>query len=453
MARNFSNEPDAAQLIRLRTIESVALCIAAAIASCILVLWFVPGLDRVFPSFWSKMTANMAICLLLSAGCLARGRQPLSPLRRRLGMAAAVFVLLIGTLTLLEYATHMSFGFDALLPHHVHGPFPGRLSPQTSLALSLLGLCILTVDQAKNLWSRIADIAVLSLLTINFIMLGGEFFGALDQFSISSRIIISPQTVLAFFCFSTAIMMRRAEQGDMLAVLVNVGIGSRMIRLILPLALFMPFGLLAAEAYLYESGLASAPYAQSIVAAISSILVLCLVTWSGWRINALERDLRDLSLTDELTGVYNRRGFYFLGQQAIRESQRAGTGLSLFFFDLDGLKHVNDMQGHEAGSEMIKDFAEILRDTFRRSDIIGRVGGDEFAVITMRDDATWTASVRARLESLTDAHNGDAANSYRLSFSTGYTELDHVQAETLDSLVTRADGLMYQDKAKRKATA
>ena len=164
----------------------------------------------------------------------------------------------------------------------------------------------------------------------------------------------------------------------------------------------MPFILLGAESYLITTKTMDVVYAQSVTAAVTAVLMLRLLTWTGWRINALERDLRDMSLTDELTGVFNRRGFYFLGQQAIREAQRAHSGLSLFFFDLDGLKHVNDLLGHEAGSEMIKAFAGVLAGTFRKSDIIGRVGGDEFAVITIRDDARWIDTIASRLDQLTE---------------------------------------------------
>ncbi len=440
-------------LATLQTIETGALIIATAIASVTLALWLVPALASFAPAGWSQMTGNTASGMLLSAASLAVNRWQCSPFRRRLGLALAALVLLLGVATALEYLAHISFGFDTLLPHQANNAFPGRPSPQTVLAFILLGICMLTLRQAKNLWSRIADISALALLALNFVVLGGKVFGALDLIGIGSQIVMSPQTLAASFCFSTVVMLRRAEQGDLLAVLVNLGIGSRMVRLILPAALLMPFALLAAEAYLVKSGWISEAYAQAIVASAAATLVLCIVTWSGWRINALERDLRDLSLTDDLTKVYNRRGFYFLGRQAILEAQRANSGLSLFFFDLDGLKHVNDLFGHETGSEMIKAFAEILNHTFRQSDIIGRVGGDEFAVITIRDEGLWITSISARLHQLADAHNSDASKGYRLSFSTGYAELHPGNIDSLDNLVIRADSLMYEDKAKKKKFA
>ncbi len=452
MARNFSNEPDARMLSLLQAIEDAALVLATVIAVIILALWFFPAVDRFAPAFWSKSTANTAAAMLFSAAGLAFMQQG-SIIRQRIGMALGAFVLLMSSLILLEYAAHVSIGFDTLLPHRLNGPYPGRPTPQGALAFTLLGLCVLTLRQSKNIWSRLADIVVLAFLTLNFALAGGEFFGALDHVSIYSRLIMSPQTVFVLFCFSTVVLLRRAEQGDFLAVIVNIGIGSRMVRLIMPAVLLLPFGLLGAESYLIRSRTMNLVYAQAITAALAAVLMLRLLTWTGWRINALERDLRDMSLTDELTGVFNRRGFYFLGQQAIREAQRAHSGLILFFFDLDGLKRVNDLLGHETGSEMIKTFAAVLGGTFRKSDIIGRVGGDEFAVITIRDDSRWIDTIRSRLDQLATAHNDDGVKTFRLSFSTGYAELGHGHTDTLDSLVSRADSLMYEDKAKRKIAA
>jgi diguanylate cyclase (GGDEF)-like protein len=453
VARHFSNEPDAKLLSRLPTEEAAALGVAGTIAMLVLALWFIPSLDRFAPAIWSKMTANTATALLLCACSLALARRQNGLMRRRLGAALAAFVLLFGGLTLLEYAAHISLGFETLLPHYPSGPYPGRPAPQTALAFTLLGICGLTLRQAKNRWSRLADAAAVALLTLNFIALGGELFGAVDVIGINHRTIMSPQTLVSFICLGTVIVLRRAEQGKLLAVLVNIGIGSRMVRLILPFAVCLPFALLAAESYLFKSGLTNEIYAQALVAAAAATLALCFVGWSGSRINGLERELRDLSLTDELTGVLNRRGFYFLGQQAALEAQRTGAKLGVFFFDLDGLKRVNDRLGHEAGSNLIKAFAGVLIGTFRRSDIIGRMGGDEFAVFTVRDEAMWIKSVQTRLDLLTAAHNAQADKAFWVSFSTGYAELDDGHNETLDTLLMRADALMYQDKARRKLAA
>ena len=95
---------------------------------------------------------------------------------------------------------------------------------------------------------------------------------------------------------------------------------------------------------------------------------------------AANEEIRNLSLTDELTGLRNRRGFFLFAEQARTLAMRAGKQAAILFADLDGLKNVNDHQGHEAGDALLRNFAGVLIDTFRESDVVARVGGDEFCV-------------------------------------------------------------------------
>ncbi len=94
-----------------------------------------------------------------------------------------------------------------------------------------------------------------------------------------------------------------------------------------------------------------------------------------------ETEVRQLSLTDELTGLYNRRGFFLLGNQQFKTAQRTQMFCCLLFADLDGLKQINDSLGHEIGDKFLIDTAQLLKQTFRESDIIARLGGDEFVIL------------------------------------------------------------------------
>ena len=452
MARHFSNEPSGRVLAVMKPMAATTLGLAAAIGAVVLALWFTP-VFTLLPPVWSKMTANSATAMILSAFCLTCSFRKRPEHWRIAGIAAAVLVLLLGTLTLAEYLVHIQLGIDRILPNNPHIAYPGRPSPQTAFGFTMLGITMLTLRQTKNLWSRLCDLTALASVALNLVMLGGHVYGSVDTGNLGDANLMAPQTLLAFFCLSTAVVTLRAEQGDWFAVLVNRGIGSRIVRAIMPFAILVPFLFLSAETFFRENGTFSAPYAEALASAAASILTLCVVTWMGWRSNSLERDLRDQSLTDELTGTYNRRGFYFLGFQAVREAERARNGLAVFFFDLDGLKRVNDVHGHEIGSEMIKAFAGILNTTFRKSDIVGRVGGDEFAVITIRDGSMWIDGVYARLNQLANAHNNTNGQIYRLSFSIGHAELALGKHETLEDIITRADTMMYADKAAKKLAA
>src|SRR6267143_4698500 len=95
----------------------------------------------------------------------------------------------------------------------------------------------------------------------------------------------------------------------------------------------------------------------------------------------LDKELRSMALTDELTGLHNRRGFLSLATQQLRLALRNGHGLLLFFVDVDNLKETNDSYGHQEGDSVLVRFADALRETFRDSDVLARLAGDEFAVL------------------------------------------------------------------------
>jgi diguanylate cyclase (GGDEF)-like protein len=449
--RLSSNEPDERILAMLRQVEPIALLIVVATTTLILGLWFTPHLAAFAPPVWSKMAANSAVCLLLAACSLAlsvEGR-PLHLLR--LSEVAGLVVLMAGVLTLDEYAAHVSLGIDAWLPMDADALYPGRPSPQTSLGLALLGTSLLLIRAHKSLWSLVADASALALVALCLVLIAGHIYGALDLVGIDVSTLTSPQTLVCFSCLAFVVVCRRAEHGRLLAVLVNIGIGSQIVRVMLPMVIFLPFALFAAVEYLISSRTMSSSQVYALAAAAASFTVLCAIVWMAWRINRLERQLRDLSLNDELTDVYNRRGFYFLAKQAFREAVRINTGLTVLFFDIDGLKEANDTAGHAAGSKLIKALASFLVSTFRESDIIGRLGGDEFAVVTLNDRGKAREGL-TRLERRVADFNKSNGKKIPLKFSVGLAERIEGSAERFEDLVARADALMYEDKTAKQAS-
>jgi diguanylate cyclase (GGDEF)-like protein len=162
--------------------------------------------------------------------------------------------------------------------------------------------------------------------------------------------------------------------------------------------------------------------------------------------------LRNLSLTDELTGLNNRRGFMILAAGLLRFARRAGHPLSLLYIDLDSLKYMNDTLGHAAGDAVIVRFARILTETFRDSDIIGRLGGDEFVVLTIEAGENDLSSVQARLQQNVDNHNRKTTPGYALSYSLGVIQVDLDSTTTMEELLAQADRAMYKHKQARKRT-
>lgn len=164
--------------------------------------------------------------------------------------------------------------------------------------------------------------------------------------------------------------------------------------------------------------------------------------------------LRSLSLIDDLTGLYNRRGFMDLGDQHLRLARRKSRSLTLVYVDLDGFKAVNDAHGHHVGDRGLVKLTEILKATFRGSDIIARVGGDEFAVLALEASGEDAEMLVRRLRAGVDGFNASGGEPFDLSISVGIARYEDASRIRLDELMARADAAMYEEKrVKREGTA
>jgi diguanylate cyclase (GGDEF)-like protein/PAS domain S-box-containing protein len=180
------------------------------------------------------------------------------------------------------------------------------------------------------------------------------------------------------------------------------------------------------------------------------ITAVTVVSTDISRQKGLEESLRSLSITDPLTGLYNRRGLFALAEQQIKMINRSHKWLSVIFTDLDGLKSINDKFGHQEGDAALIRTADILRDTFRESDIIARIGGDEFVAIIVTDEKRSPGATQSRLKKNLDAHHAKANAGYSLSLSTGIVVYDPVHPVSFEDLLREADRIMYATK-KRKS--
>ena len=164
----------------------------------------------------------------------------------------------------------------------------------------------------------------------------------------------------------------------------------------------------------------------------------------------MEEELRELSLTDELTGLYNRRGFMTFADQYVKITNRMKSSISMLYADLDGLKVINDAFGHIEGDAALSEFAEVLRETFRESDIVARIGGDEFVVMPV---AIGNATVEAALERLNKniaSVNSGENRKYRLAISYGIAFYDPAAPCSIEELLRRGDRMMYEHKKSKK---
>jgi len=164
-----------------------------------------------------------------------------------------------------------------------------------------------------------------------------------------------------------------------------------------------------------------------------------------------EETIRDLSLRDDLTGLRNRRGLYELGELQLDLAQRLGRKVVLYFIDLDGMKTINDQFGHEQGDRALRDVAQILRDTFRGTDLMARIGGDEFVVLALEMPGADPVSMEHRLEQQLNEFNRYSQRPYTLVASVGLSTQNPDKKESLADLLYRADREMYQTKKQHRA--
>jgi diguanylate cyclase (GGDEF)-like protein len=157
---------------------------------------------------------------------------------------------------------------------------------------------------------------------------------------------------------------------------------------------------------------------------------------------------RSLSLLDELTGLHNRRGFISLAEQRLKLTSRQGVRSSLIFIDVDNLKYINDNFGHREGDYALQQIASLLRECFRESDIIGRLGGDEFCILLSHAGDTGDHMVRKRLFQLIGRSNENSRRFYALSVSLGIVEV--AGPHDLEQQISRADALMYEHKRAKQ---
>jgi len=165
----------------------------------------------------------------------------------------------------------------------------------------------------------------------------------------------------------------------------------------------------------------------------------------------MEEELRALSISDELTGLYNRRGFFTLAEQQMKMAKRMKLGVLLVSADLNGMKGINDRYGHHEGDRALRESSDILRKSFRESDIIARIGGDEFVILMIEKPGIDQEVLAARLKSNLDRHNAVAGRVYALSISVGMVSCGPESNISLDELMKRADILMYNQKRNKPA--
>jgi diguanylate cyclase (GGDEF)-like protein len=187
--------------------------------------------------------------------------------------------------------------------------------------------------------------------------------------------------------------------------------------------------------------------------ALAAALLLAAVAggaalWYGSRARVSQREIGIVAaaaLTDSLTGVLNRRGFMDAAERELERARRYGHPLALAFVDVRGLKAVNDSQGHVAGDQLLRKVAGVLKESARTHDIVGRIGGDELAVVLAEQSVTGAAAMARRVGSKIPVHRTELGFDADWDVTVGTATFPE-DGETLDDLLQAADRRLYQQR-------
>jgi diguanylate cyclase (GGDEF)-like protein len=443
------NQPDPDLMNRLFFVQQVCLILVVQITIVALAAHTSAGLSALLPNVLTAMPAFPAAAALLCASALLLSEPGRSRNLVFAGRVVAAFAACVASVSLGERILTAPLAFVALAQSHA-AILPRELFSLAALFAFILLATVILLARTQQPLPSIATDAITCFLALLVLLLLLEFlFGA---FTTGHAIVgfAAPQTIVCLVLLTVVTILRRAEYGA-LAFFLGYGIGSRIGRGLLPALLVLPFLRELGRARLLSTQLIPSPYATALLTSLATIVSLGLLLFVAAYINRMQTEIQGLTLRDELTGLYNVRGFNLLAEQALLLARRAKQEFGVLFIDLDNLKVINDNLGHAVGSATLVETARLLRTTFRETDVIARIGGDEFVVAGQFDLELISAAVD-RLQACANTTGNESGRRFALSFSVGYAAVSNSR-ETVKDLLMRADQAMYDDKRQKKVLA
>ncbi|RTR01083.1 sensor domain-containing diguanylate cyclase [Halomonas nitroreducens] len=435
---------DVAWLERLSGLQVAASVMVVILTGSVLLGWGIAPLGRWLPTGWALMPATTAAaCLLLALGQLGLARRIVAPRSARC-LGGGIVLGLAGLALVGHLAGRISFVGESLLgmdPVHMAWPVAGHLM--------LASLALLLARARGRVPTGLRDGLLVAQLALLLALGGARLFDALGLFPPAAGSSLTLPTLVVLLLLTLAQLAFHARAG-LFSLLAMPGRAGRLLRRGWPAVVVLPFLVVTLASRLAPASLSSS--AAALMAALLATLLLVMLLWMGGWNGRLEARLRELSLSDPLTGLYNRHAFEALGEQLRRLARRECESLSLLYFDLDGLKRINDELGYETGSRLIADFAGLLASHTRESDIVARLGGDEFAVL-MRIHPEHLTGLLTRLEGERQALNARPEQSFVIDYSQGEAVIAPDETGALSALMAQAESRMLARKARKRAWA
>lgn len=449
------------RLIASRPNIDLAACIfATTISGSVLTGWAldIELLKRVSTNLVAMNPVTAVSFLLLSLSLLLMRSSDDNRKAIFIAKLCAGLVVLVGLSKLIEIIFGPAIGLDQLffkdkMANDINGQ-PNRMAPNTALNFIFLGCALFFLDKTIMRKLYIAQAFVIICLFASFVPIVGYAYGAKMLYGIGQYVPMALHSALTFLVLSIGVLMSRPDHGLAMTIL-DKGISGVVARRFLPAIIYLPIitGWLRLEGQrlgLYENELG-----VTLMVVTHTLTLFALVLYNSFMLHRLdaqrklaESQMKELTLKDDLTELRNRRGFLLLTEQELRlaRNKRIGLDLWLVFADLDGLKQINDTLGHQAGSQAIIHTAGILRESFRETDVIARIGGDEFAILAVTNDADSGNILASRIKNNLRAFNLRENLPYRLSLSIGAVRVDPDKSPSITELLEAADQAMYEQK-------
>jgi diguanylate cyclase (GGDEF)-like protein len=443
-----SNPPDPQILNALGVVHRGLLALVTALSAISLLGWLIPSLGRLIP-LWGTTKANNAFMILLCSVAIFLSEPRRTKNVVDAGRVLAGIATLFAGFLIFERVAGITLPIDTFLAADAFSPHPGRVSVEGCITLLLLGFVVVNLRARGRRMAYVVDGTTLCIIFLMLAFASRYVFGLMP---VPGEPAFAPMSLQTFVCLSILtwlVVNRRAEYGA-LSVLLGSQIGAKTARYAAPCALLLPFIFAFGRIMVVRFHLLSETSSTAAATSLLSVFAFFLVLALSRKTNELEDAIRNLSIRDELTSLYNRRGFYVLAEQALLLAQRAGEPFFVLFIDVDDLKKTNDTLGHDAGSELLCATAILLQQTFRETDVIGRIGGDEFVVAGRVDSNDAGSNPVYRLEQAVIREAYLSVRQFPLSFSLGYVQSDPNRSENLEQLLQRADMIMYAAKRNKK---
>ncbi|MBZ5491352.1 MAG: GGDEF domain-containing protein [Acidobacteriia bacterium] len=428
-----------------KVVPRTAVYAAGAMAGIAMAGWVLHlhVLTSVLPGHVS-MKANTAIAFLLLVGALQ-----CAALRRnfRWQQGLALGAMLLGFLTLLEYALGINFGMDEVLFRDpIRSLFPGRMAPITATNFFLLGAAMLLPtfkwsDHVKE------SLALVVALTSTFAIVGYLYgvpalYGAVS----SSSYAMALHTGVNFLLLAIGFLFVERETG-FVRVFHGSSIASMVARYLVPIAFLVPVVLGAI--FIRTRWSLGHPHLVMALTVVSNIVLLVGLIWllasMIQRIEAERAAVQQQAETDKLTGIYNRRHFEDSLELEIQRARRYGAPLALLMIDVDNFKLLNDRHGHLMGDRMLCRLARECESCLRISDVFCRYGGDEFVIIAPETSAQAAMTMARRMRQNIEAVGTDQSFG-ALGISIGIAVWED-NFKTNDDFIAAADSALYQAKS------